>query len=87
MPNFIRNEDFHLIQAIPERDIVEMAVDLDILVPEKIDRVDMIERCILAILERGRSEGLPFSHYDKDDLETLGENDLRSLGACIGTSG
>ena len=87
MANFIQQDDLPLLRAIPERDIVEMAVDLDICVPEKIDRVEMIEACILAIIERGREEGLPFSQYDQDDLAALSSHQLDNLGKLMQISG
>ena len=87
MANFIRPDDLPILRAIPERDLVEMAIDLDIYVPENIDRIQMIETCILAIVERGRREGLPFSHYDQDDLESLSADELNAIGHLIGVAG
>jgi len=81
MSDLIQPSDYPLLQAIPERDIVEMAIDLDILVPEKIDRMQMLERCVLAIVARGQAEGLPFSQYDQDDLEDLQPMELKAIGS------
>lgn len=87
MANFIRPDDLPILRAIPERDLVEMAIDLDIYVPENIDRIQMIEACILAIVDRGRREGLPFSQYDQDDLEALSADELNAIGKVMNISG
>lgn len=83
----IHDIDRPLLNAIPERDLVEMAIDLDIFVPEKIDRMQMIEQCIWAILKRARAEGLPLSRYDQDDLEALGADGLNAMSKLMGLSG
>ena len=48
-----------------------MAIDLDILVPADINRVELVKECIARILSRAEEEGLPFSKYDLDDLKAL----------------
>lgn len=83
----IHSSEMDLLNAIPERDLVEMAIDLDIFVPERIHRLEMIEACIQAIIQRAKKEGLPFSQYDRDDLEALGAEDLQSISKLMGLSG
>ena len=83
----IQSSEMDLLNAIPERDLVEMAIDLDIFVPERINRLEMIETCIQAIISRAKKEGLPFSQYDRDDLEALSSDDLRSISTLMGISG
>jgi len=67
----LTDEEWSTLRAIPEQDLVEMAVDLDVLVPEHIDPRALIDRCLLLVLDRAREEGLPFSKYDQDDLSAL----------------
>src|SRR5690606_10461169 len=55
----------------PEQDLVEIAAELDLLVPERIEARTLIEECMPLILDRARAEGLPFSRYDLDDIEAL----------------
>jgi len=83
----IQSSEMELLNAIPERDLVEMAIDLDIFVPERINRLEMIETCINAIIQRAQKEGLPFSQYDRDDLEALDKEGLRSISKLMGLSG
>ena len=87
MTNLIQSADIELLQAIPERDLVEMAIDLEIRVPEQIQRMDMITQCILAIVDRAKMEGLPLSQYDKDDLEALNMADLKAIGELLNLAG
>ena len=61
-----------------------MAIDLDILVPADINRVELVKECIARILSRAEEEGLPFSKYDLDDLKALPMQDLQSLGTLLG---
>jgi len=83
----IHNDEWPLLSVIPELDLVEMAVDLDILVPAQVDERALLETCIAALLERARQEGLPFSKYDREDLEALPPPHLQALGELIGLRG
>jgi hypothetical protein len=67
-----------------EQDLVDAAVDLDILVPEAIDRRSLVGRMIPAILERARAEGLPFSKYDAEDLAALPPGHLAAVSRLLG---
>lgn len=80
----LTDEEWAFLSAIPEQDLVEMAVDLDILVPREIDRRALIERCLPMILERAQQEGLPFSKYDRDDLAALPPEHLAAIARLQG---
>ena len=83
----VTDADWPTLANIPEDDLVDMAAELSILVPAKIDRRTIIDKCIWAILERAGEEGLPFSKYDRFDLEDLPPAHLQALGATCGVSG
>jgi hypothetical protein len=83
MSALIREQDLELIRKIPELDLVELAVDLDILVPAQINRTELMERCLYGIVERAKSEGLPFSKYDLGDLQALRQADLEAIGRLL----
>ena len=87
MTNPIQSNDLELLHAIPERDLVEMAIDLEIRVPERIQRIEMITQCIQAIVTRAQAEGLPLSQYDQDDLEALNPTELKAISQLMGLDG
>ena len=77
-------EELEPLRRLPDDVIVDMAADLDIIVPETFDVQSMIEACIPRILERGKAEGLPLSKYDAEDLATLSQAELDALGRLQG---
>jgi hypothetical protein len=76
-----------LLDRIPEKDLAEMALDLDLLLPAEIDRHDLTHRCLEALYERAGDEGLPLSKYDRGDLAALPDAHLEALGRHLGISG
>ncbi|MBW2255181.1 MAG: hypothetical protein JRI25_11350 [Deltaproteobacteria bacterium] len=80
----VTDEEWAFLSAITEHDLVEMAVDLDILVPERIDARALVDRCILCILDRAREEGLPFSKYDREDLAAVPPIHLSAIARLQG---
>jgi hypothetical protein len=71
---------------IPEGDLVELAADLDLTIPEVIDRATLLGQAVVAMAQLGRTKGLPLSPYDRDDLEALPQEHLRALCALCGTA-
>ena len=80
----VTDEEWGFLSAIPEQDLVEMAIDLDILVPERIDARALVDQCILSIIDRARREGLPFSKYDREDLAALPAIHLAAIARLQG---
>lgn len=80
-------EERALLQKVPEDDLAEMAVDLDVLLDAELDRDTLIVKCLEGLLERAEREGLPLSKYDRDDLEALPDPHLQALGTLVGVSG
>ena len=79
-------EELAMFKHIPDDELVELAVQLDLVVPETIDRAALLERAVEALIEVAKRDGLPLSAYDKDDLEALPKAHLRALAALCGTS-
>ena len=75
-----------MFQNAPEDDLVDLAIDLDVPVPEEIDLAGMLDSVVRNLADLGKREGLPFSRYDQEDLEQLtGRPDRRKEG--IGQTG
>ena len=79
----ITDSDWEHLRNMPEEELVELAVDLEILVPPSIDHRGMLERCVIAIVDRALLEGLPLSKYDRDDVEALIPEHLRAIAALL----
>jgi len=71
-----------MLDNLPEDNIIELAAELDLLIPESIQRADLLARAVQGILARAMEEGLPFSKYDRDDLEQLPPAHLKALAEC-----
>lgn len=71
---------------IPEGDLVELAADLDLTIPEVIDRATLLSQAVVALAQLGRTRGLPLSPYDRDDLAGLPPAHLSALCALCGTA-
>ena len=75
-----------MVHHIPEGDLVDLAAELDMAVPEVIDRESLVAEAIDRLADLGRREGLPLSSYDQDDLEALPAAHLRAFAALLGTA-
>lgn len=80
----LTDEEYRLVAALPEEDLVDLAVDLDIPVGEAFDRRDVLSLCVVAMGELAGREGLPFSDYDREDLETLTPAHRAALARRLG---
>jgi hypothetical protein len=72
---------------LPRTDLVDLAIELDILVPAEINRMGLLGEIVVALVQRARAEGLPFSEYDREDLESLPEAQRQALGRLCGGDG
>lgn len=69
---------------LPEDSLVDLAAELDLMVPEKLSRPELLADAVERIAERARGEGLPFSKYDREDLAALPPAHLAALAALCG---
>lgn len=80
----LTEEEWVFLSRIPETDLVDAAADLSMLAPEVLDARALLEDMIPLIIARLQDEGLPFSKYDRDDLEALSASDRASLAKLQG---
>ncbi len=71
MPTELTDAEWQSIRTLPEVDLVDAAIDLDIPVPSQVDARDLMGRVAVAVLERAKRDGLPLSRWDRDDLEAI----------------
>ena len=83
----LTDDEWTLLSGVPVGDLVELAVELDLVAPKEIDRRALLEQCIPLVVERAREEGLPFSKWDRGDLEDLSQAHLTAIGRLQGLNG
>ncbi len=84
----LTHAEWKLLSSLPTNDLVQLAGELNILIPSYINRKSLLGRCVPLIVERGRKMGgLPLSKYDKDDVEALNREQLAALAALQGIRG
>lgn len=83
----LTDKEFDMVAGLPVDSVVDLAAELDLLVPESIDRRQLVSKCVVALVAYGRREGLPFSKYDAEDLQELTPDELTAIGRIQGLSG
>jgi hypothetical protein len=78
-------EEAHLISQILETDLVDLSVELDIAVPEVIERLPLVASIFASLADHAGIHGLPFSTYDAMDLEELPSSQRTALAQACGT--
>ena len=78
-PSLLTEEEWTRLKGISNASLVDLAADLDLVVPSEIDKRWLIDQCVQAIVTRGAREGLPFSKYDREDLEALPPDLLQAI--------
>jgi hypothetical protein len=76
--------ELSMFRNAPEDELVDLAVDLDVPVPEEINLSGLLDACLRNLADLGKREGLPLSDYDKDDLLALSEAELRAISTLNG---
>ena len=87
MSELLTPDELTMFAQAPEDELVDLAIDLDVPVPAEIDRAGLLSACVRNLADLGEREGLPFSDYDKDDLEELGDYELNAIAALNGIDG
>lgn len=75
-----------MFQAMPEADLVDLAVELDINVGVEVSVETLVSQAIDAVAALGRREGLPFTEYDSEDLAALPAPWLAALARLLAVS-
>jgi hypothetical protein len=76
--------ELSMFRNAPEDELVDLAVDLDVPVPEEINLGGLLDACVRNLAALGKREGLPLSDYDQDDLMALSEAELRAISTLNG---
>ncbi len=79
-------EELGMFANAPEDELVDLSVDLDVMVPEEIDRPQLLSACIRNLAELAAQEGLPFSPYDEEDLAALSQGELEAVARLCGVT-
>jgi uncharacterized protein (DUF3820 family) len=80
----LSDSEFQPLRLLPEADIADLAVELDMVPEAEIDARGLLSELVGRILDRAVDEGLPFSKYDADDLRDLPEEHFRALADKMG---
>lgn len=72
------------VAQLPIDSLVDLAAELEIVVDAEIDRRALTVRCVFALLDHARKEGLPFSKYDLEDIEALSSEDRAAIAGLMG---
>ena len=79
----LSDEEFAALALLPESDLADLAVELDQIPAAEIDARSLLADLVTRILERASSEGLPFSKYDKEDLNELPKDHFTALATAM----
>ena len=80
----IREDELQAIALVPDVDLADLAIDLDLIPDAEINRRSLMTELIPRLLELARREGLPFSRWDGEDLEALPSAHREALASCMG---
>jgi hypothetical protein len=80
----LTDEEYRVVEFLPEEDLVDLAVELDIPIGEVIDRRSVLDLCVVAFGDLAGREGLPFSEYDREDIEQLPATHRSALAKRLG---
>ena len=69
---------------LPDKDLADWAVELNLLPEAEIDRQGLLEELVPRLLALARREGLPFSKYDAQDLDDLPPDHRAALAREMG---
>lgn len=84
MSDLLTSKELAMFENAPEDELVDLAIDLDVPIPAEIDRTGLLNACVKNLADLGEREGLPFSDYDRSDLEELDEWELNAIAALNG---
>ncbi len=79
MAGLFTDEELALFAHLPETDLIDLAIELEVPVGESVSRPELLNAVISPLAELAKTEGLPFSRFDKDDLDELPREHLLAL--------
>lgn len=85
MPFAFTPAEVEILNRIPEKDLIDLAVSLDVVPDEVVDRPSLLLTVTERLLAHGRRAGaLPFSRYDAEDLAELPPAHRAALAQALG---
>ncbi|HJN75371.1 MAG TPA: hypothetical protein QGF58_15690 [Myxococcota bacterium] len=72
------------VEFVPVGDLVDLAVELDHIPDQDIDRLELLAELIPRLYELAQRDGLPFSKYDAEDLAELPTEHRAALAEAMG---
>ena len=80
----LTEDEYRMLSSLPEDDIVDLAVEFDIVVDAELNLQELFKEIIQHLADLAASEGLPLHKYNRDDLEALPAPHLQALAALMG---
>ena len=80
----LTEHEYQLLARLPEDDIVDLAVEFDILVDAELDLPSLFIEIIEGLAILAAHEGLPLHEYNREDLEALPAAHLRAFADLLG---
>jgi len=72
------------IAAVQEEDVVSFCIELDLVPDEPFSVDDVVDPLFERLVDRARTEGLPISKYDAEDLQHFESRQLLAFAAALG---
>jgi hypothetical protein len=79
MTALLTPQELAMFDHAPEDDLVDLAIELDVVVPDDIVRAQFLNAVVRNLRDLAAREGLPLSPYDAEDLQDLPPEHLDAL--------
>lgn len=83
----ITDSEWTILKNMPEVDLVDLAIELDLLIPEQINHRQLWNQCLQAVTEFVGSHGLPLTQFNVPDLEDLQPSERTAIAQLAGLKG
>ena len=68
---------------LPDSELADLAIELDMIPGSEIKPKRLLSDIVGRILELAQAEGLPFSKYDREDIENLPKEHFQALAQAM----
>jgi hypothetical protein len=80
----ITESEWAVLQNMPEVDLVDLAIELDLRIPAKLDHRQLWDESLEAIVALVQLHGLPLTKFNVSDLEDLKEIERTAIAKLSG---